>query len=246
MNNKYISIKSILYDLSLTIDERYWNEIRMTEWLVRGFKQMHLAASLEPQVCQLTVLNHKTDLPGNFRYLTQVAEFIGGCDEDCFENQEMKWKPMRLTSNPYHNSICLDNSLTYCTDCNNEFSISPSLVLTTTLQAGQIMVAYLGYPTDDEGLILIPDDESVKEALIHYVLYRYWLSKYQMKEEGADQRVKFHLDMWSALSKKAHNVDLPDINQLENMMSNFNHLVPRTNKFAQLFLTLGNRENIQF
>lgn len=28
---KYIPLKSILYDLSLTIDDRYWNENKMME-----------------------------------------------------------------------------------------------------------------------------------------------------------------------------------------------------------------------
>jgi len=80
---------------------------------------------------------------------------------------------MRLTSNPYHQSICLNNGLMYCTDCDHEFSVSPSLVLTSTLLSGVLKVAYLAYPTDDEGYQLIPDDESLKEALLHYVLYRY-------------------------------------------------------------------------
>lgn len=248
MNNKYTSIKSILYDLSLTIDERYWNEIKMLTWLVRGYRQMNLAAALEPKTCQLAVINHKTELPTDFRYLTQVAEFIGDCNdtaEDCIEDaKSIKYRPMRLTSNPYHSSICLNNSLTYCTDCLHEFSISPNLILTTTLKGGTILISYLANTVDDKGDILIPDDEAVKEALMHYVLYRYWMAKYQMKEEGSEQRMQHHLSMWNALSKKARNIDLPDVNQLENMKNDFNRLLPRENKFNQMFLTLGNRENM--
>lgn len=154
---------------------------------------------------------------------------------------------MRLTSNPYHNSLCLDKSLMYCTDCDHEFSVSPGLVLTTTLSAGVIMVAYLSHPTDEYGDTLIPDDENLKEALFHYVLYRYWLSKYQMKEDGARERIKFHLEMWNTLAiKTTGNMNLPDINQLENIKAQLNRLVPRENRFQQMFLTLGNRENVNF
>jgi len=100
---------------------------------------------------------------------------------------------MRLASNPYHSSICLTQSITKCSSCIGEFSISPSLVVTTNFEAGTIMVAYLAYAKDSDNNILIPDDETLKEALLHYVLYRYWLSKDIMKEDGAERRMTHHL-----------------------------------------------------
>jgi hypothetical protein len=105
------------------------------------------------------------------------------------------WSPVRLTSNPYHNSICFNTSLSQCDECTHEFSISPSGVITFSMESGTVLISYLGYPEDEEGYALIPDDESLKEAIFHYVLYRYWLQKDMMKEEGAEKRMKFHLDM---------------------------------------------------
>jgi hypothetical protein len=154
---------------------------------------------------------------------------------------------MRLASNPYHSSICLDTTISYCTDCVHEFSVSPSLVVTTTLEEGTILVAYLSYATDDEGCILIPDDENLKEALQYYAFYMYWLEKDMMKEDGAAQRMQYWLSMWqTAMIKAKGNLTLPDVNELENIKSNLNRLVPRENKFQQGFLTLGNRENVNF
>jgi hypothetical protein len=65
-----------------------------------------------------------------------------------------------------------------------------------------------------------------------------------MKEEGSRERVEFHKNEWSMLSKKALSIDLPDVSQLENLKNIHNRLVPRTNRFDQLFLTLSNREDI--
>lgn len=258
MNIKYIPLRSILYDLSLTINDRYWNDSKMMEWLARGYRQMNISNLLTTKVKQLEVLNHKTQLPTDFKYLIQIVEFIGGnvsCENETLylpsgtelSTQKLSyipWRPMRLSSNPFHNSICLDKSLMYCTDCNHEFGISPSLVVTTTLQAGIIMVAYMGYPTDEDGELLIPDDETLKEALLHYVLYRYWMSKAQMLEQGADKMEQKHLHMWNTLAIKAKNLNLPDVNELENLSAQLNHLVPRENRFQQMFLTLGNREHL--
>lgn len=261
MTTNYTSIKSILYDLSLTIDDRYWNEIKFTEWLVHGLRQMNVAPALVEKSIQLEVIQHKAELPSDLKYLTQVVEFVGGYVSQTVEELDLPdtstwtstsasyipWRPMRLTSNPFHSNICTDSTMYYCTDCANEFSVSPSMVLTTTLDEGIIMVAYLAYATSDSGDVLIPDNESLKEALLHYALFRYWMSKMQMKEAGADKLMKFHMDMWHMHSRRASGIlNKPDINQLENIMSNHNRLVPRTNKFQQMFTTLGNRENVNF
>lgn len=73
------------------------------------------------------------------------------------------------------------------------------------------------------------------------------MSKYNMMEDGSEQRMKHYLTMWNTLSKKAAgNLNLPDVNELENLMSQFNRLVPKQNRFQQMFLTLSNRENVKF
>lgn len=266
MTGKYTSIKSILYDLSLTIDDRYWNETRMTEWAHRALRMIHTDQTLVTKVTYLEICNHKAILPSDLKYLTQIAyvdtstnlslsNAISALDlppDSTLGTQfadfgTMAWKAMRLTSNPYHASICLNNTIMYCTDCQHEFSVSHDLVLTTTLQTGVIMVSYLSWPKDDDGYALIPDNEYLKEALLHYILYRYWLSKSMMMEEGANSQVQFNLKMWNQLkAQAAGDLNKPDVNELENIKSQMNHLVPRASKFQQLFLTLGNRESINF
>ncbi len=259
---KYIPLRSILYDLSLTIDDRYWNENKMMEWLAHGFRQLNIEAALETKVKQLEVINHKTQLPSDFKYLIQMVEYVGTNSTSCVNDMlyltegaslnthvsiSVPWKVMRLTSNPFHNSICLDGSLLSCTDCGAEFAVSPSLVVTTTKPSGIIMVSYLGHPTDENGDLTIPDDETLKEALLHYVLYRYWMAKSQMMEKGADKMEAKHRSMWATLSLKATgNLNLPDLNQLENLKNQLDHLVPRTNRFQQMFTTLSSRENVKF
>jgi len=100
-----------------------------------------------------------------------------------------------LSTNPYNLSIATSSVLVRCDQCQHEYTISPSGVITTTLLEGIMLLSYLAYPKDEEGYALIPDDENVKEAIFHYVLYRYWLQKDMMKEEGAEKRMRFHLQM---------------------------------------------------
>lgn len=266
MTSNYISIKSVLFELSLTIEERYWNETTMLEWASRAIRQMNLELALEQVPVVLQVCEHKAQLPSDLKYLTQVMYKVSSSEGMTLQEVEAdlalpqtselltstgvvsnwKWAAMRLSTSPFHNSICLDEKILHCADCKYEFSVSPSLVLTTNMRNGTIMVAYLRYPVDEDGLPLIPDNEVVKEAILHYVLYRYWTSKYQMKEDGADGRVKFHLDMWSTLSKKALNLNLPDVSTIENLMNIRNRIVPRGRRFAQGFATLANQEYVNY
>ena len=75
MTTNYVSIKSVLYDLSLSINERYWNEAAALEWAAKGFRMINLELGLEPKTALLTVATHKTTLPADFKYLIQAARY---------------------------------------------------------------------------------------------------------------------------------------------------------------------------
>jgi len=265
-NTSYISVKSVLYDLSLTIEDRYWNEAKMNEWLHKGLRLIRSEQMMENKVEFLDVVEHKSLLPNDFKYLV-IAAYLSSADyfastQESFPELSLPststltynlenapnflLRPLRLSTNPFHATIC-QVPYPVCQHCGHEFNISSDLILTTTLQEGTIMLQYLGYPVDEEGCALIPDNEELKEALLHYVLYRYWMAKYNMMEQGADQRMAHHLSMWNTLSKKASgNMNLPDIATLERLKNEFNRLVPRSNKYNSLFLTLGTPENVDF
>jgi len=153
---------------------------------------------------------------------------------------------MKLTSNPYHSSICLSKSLYNCPTCTAEFSISASSIMTTNFVSGTVLLAYLAYAVDSDNNILIPDDETLKAALRAFVMYSYWETKYNMMEDGAETRMKFYLQQWQTLKLQAMNLNLPDVSEYENLKNMSNRLVPRENRFNQFFLPLNSRENVKF
>lgn len=138
------------------------------------------------------------------------------------------------------------SSLTSCTTgCPQEYTISNG-ILTSSLRTGTLLVSYFGYPVDESGDHLIPDDETLKEAIFHYVLYRYWLQKDLMKETGADKRMMFHLQMWSTLSRKAQSLNLPNLGQMENIRANRSRLIPNSSAFDTFFGSLGANQSTPF
>jgi len=241
---KYVPIDSVLYDLSLTIDSKFWNEATVKEWLNRGYRQLGISAKLESKVKVLEVFQHKVNLPTDFIFLNQIGYYDS---ENCTTDYKISdFKPMKLSSSSFSKGFCLDTSIEHCPGCFHEFGINTDLTITTTLPVGIIILSYLGYPTDENNTVLIPDDETVKEALLHYILYRYWMAKYQVKEEGADQRMQFHLSMWSTLSKKAYNLNLPDISTMENIKTTLNSLVSKENEFLSFFTNLSTHAEHNF
>ena len=71
--NKYISIQSVLFDISQMVDEQYWDENKALEWVVRGFKKLNIAAKYETKVAILPVIAHKATMPSEARHIQQMA-----------------------------------------------------------------------------------------------------------------------------------------------------------------------------
>lgn len=165
------------------------------------------------------------------------------------------WKPMKLSSNNYHVSILNDTSiylnkdflpnLYRCDHCTHEYSIDSNGCITTTLKNGFIYLAYKIYTKDANGNTLIPDNEDVKDALRHYVLYRYW-SKKPLTNESKYER-EFNLAQFEVLkAKAAADLNHPDEDGMENLKNQLQRLVPRSNMRDSFFSKLSNKEELRY
>lgn len=232
---KYTTIKSVLAQLALTLDDRYWNETSMLEHATRAYRQLNLESKWETKALEDQIVDYKVTLPTDLKYLLQIAYKVN----NSLSNTPATYQPMKLATSAFAKSICLYGCVPECTACQHQYTVSPTGIVSTTLETADILITYLAYPTDSEGDALIPDDENVKEALFHYVLYRYWLQKDLMKEDGAEKRMAFHLQMWNTLSKKALSLNLPSLGQMENLKNIQNRLVQNEDHFRSLFTNLG-------
>lgn len=161
------------------------------------------------------------------------------------------WKPMKLTTNNFHvsvlNEVSIYNNNDFlpnmydCSECSHEYSIDSSGCITTTLQTGFLYVAYKTHTVDANGNTLIPDNENLKDALRHYVLYRYWAKK-PLTNESKYER-EFNLAQFETLKMKA-NAELhePGEDQMENIKNQLQRLVPRSNMRENFYQKLSNKE----
>lgn len=155
------------------------------------------------------------------------------------------WKPLRLASNSFFNTITMntpDAIMRYdatnynCLECNHEYSIDSSGCITTTLKEGYLYISYLSLICDKNGYVLIPNNENLKEALFHYCLYRYWLSRSTHKDQGSINERNFHLKQYEVLKAKAvAEINEPDVAQMENLKNLNNKLFKSQHHYDSFF-----------
>lgn len=154
---------------------------------------------------------------------------------------------MKMSTNSFIKAIPEIDSLEFtnltCQTCQHEMHIDPNGCITTTLPNGYILVSYLSYPIDLDGNSLIPDNEDLKEALMHYVYYRLYLAKSFMHEQNSIQEREYHLQRFQLLGTKAvGDLNMPSTSVMENIKNNRNRIVPRTEQFNSFFSKLNNSE----
>jgi hypothetical protein len=284
-NLSYIPIDSVLYDLSLVVDEPHYNEYKFKEWVIQGFKKFGIHDLYQNKVCLLQVSDHKATIPADLKYIIQVAgktvlsdsdtsdiQHALGIDSDSSGSQYIQdpnafaqkflssnsvtgWRPLRKSSNTFINTIGLNNSIfedgniassgsladRYGSECcEHEYKVDHNKCLTTTMRNGYVWVSYLAHASDTEGRLLIPDNEDLKEALFHYAMYKYWLTKATIKEQGAAQEREWHLNRFAILKAKATgDLNMPDVDTMENLKNQQHNLMPRANRHSSFFSKLN-------
>jgi hypothetical protein len=170
----------------------------------------------------------------------------------------IKWKPMKLSSNSFLSTIVCDPSVLppmptsletypYNTQCDYEYTVSPTNILTSDLDNALLAISYLRFPKEENGDTLIPDNETLKEALMNYCLWMYFMKRDIIGEVNADKKAMQYKQMFGLMAAKAAaELNEPDIAQLENLKNMTQRLVPRANQFNNMFSKLNNSEKLRY
>jgi hypothetical protein len=267
MNYKYTSIKSVLFNLSKFIPESQFNEADLIEWAISGMRKIKSEAKLDLANSVIQFTNHTADLPEDLVYLYQIKYLpkedyttitrdnigleLADTRLDSFikrvsENNNLSTaKIMRQSSSSFIPCISTNDTNIYPTCHVHEFTSFSNNTIRTTLKEGTLVISYARYTVDDSGDTLIPDNETVKQAILFYCLYNYFLKRSIMGEAGADkQAMYFEAKHETLAAKAAGELNTPDLNTMENLKNYNQRLVPRSNMFMRGFSSLSKPENI--
>lgn len=113
----------------------------------------------------------------------------------------------------------------------------------TTFSDGNVEIAYLAFPIDDEGYPLILDNEKYKNALELYIKKDRFTKYFERGKisQGVLQNTQQEY-AWAA-GQLSSELKTPSISEWENISNAHNQLLQKTDEFRMGFETTGNREN---
>lgn len=261
--SKFVSIKKVLPDVFDTISELNIGVGDILEWSSKAMDQIGVYEAYEEAVAFKTVVDFQTFLPAGLIQINQILykqdfnlteEDVQCCKNtsEVYQNFSDKylltddeyisknWLPLRASTNNFLLSVLCENSPNLHTNCQHEYTVLPNCKVVTSFKDGYILISYFKAPMDEEGNYLIPEDEELIEALRAYVLFRLWERRWNMKEDGADQRMKFYSDRW-AFYKSLYRgkAKLLTQDQYQNILEYKTNLLPKRNRYYSYFGTLG-------
>jgi hypothetical protein len=175
----------------------------MKEWIPEAMGLLETKYQLVTRSLPLTIKNHCAKLPCHIR--SMVVEKEGrrlpyGSTEVDYQNNPFQEDRRVETQNTFFSS---DSSTHVTTQCDEdsyinllrgqdlkkvveniipgEFYKIQNGFIQTSFEEGEVIVHYEAFPVDDEGYLLIPENEAYKQALFYYVLAHMILTGYEHK-----------------------------------------------------------------
>ena len=118
-------------------------------------------------------------------------------------------------------------------------------VIFTSFKDGYIDVAYKAYPTDSDGLLMVPDDEKFRAALKYHLIYKIDWRKWRTNPASPGLKAllndsEMRRDWYvGAARNKSH---IPTVDKMESIKNMTLRQVPRLNEHKNGFLTLNIQE----
>jgi hypothetical protein len=179
----------------------------------------------------IEVDNYRAKLPCDWYQTIQIRE-----------KKEGHWLPaIRHSSDSFHmnqDPTKMKHSL------DGAFKIQGDIIY-TSFESGEIEIAYLALPLDDDGFALIPDNSKYMRALEYYIRKEYFTILFDMGKismpvlQNTQQQYAFYVG-------QAQNEFIKlDISKAESLFNGWSALLPRDHSFQAGFGNAGTREYLR-
>lgn len=147
---------------------------------------------------------------------------------------------IRYNSDAFHYMMC-ENSPCFKCPSDIKFHLNSNYIYFSEKEF-EVDIAYKGFMLDDEGLPMIPDNESLKMAIELYCAVRLGRREY-LKDKLSKDKLDHLRQEYAFYAGQAKNVaEMPSVDLMESMMNARVRLIPKINRHSNGFKNLGDRE----
>lgn len=118
-------------------------------------------------------------------------------------------------------------------------------VIFTSFPEGEVKVAYLAVPTDDDGFPLLIDNEVYLAALESYITMKVLQQKFRKGEISAQVYQDAQQEYYADVKLLTSELIIPSVSEMEVIARMWNTMLPSMTEFERGFHDLNNREFIR-
>lgn len=176
-------------------------EIKEINMVTHMFKQPISADinSLTDCLCNPDLASSPEDTNAVCSYSLSYKLFL---DSSYYNNN---YTPLRYVGNS--SSILCKNCPNKNTPCQQTFTVDSNRVLHTSLCEGFLCIDYDTEVTDEDGNILIPDIQALRQYLSYFAQARHWEERAAIKEQSAPQMFQDYLAKAEIYLRKVRGID---------------------------------------
>ena len=177
---------------------------------------------------QITIADYRGKLPYDMVYIMQAW--------NCETNS-----PMAYSTDPFHSSYYCEGYTQCCSGEKDTYKLNDNYIM-TSFEEGTVRLAYRAFPTDEDGLPLIPDNQSFIEACKWHVGMKIATQLY-IQDKFTEAKLNLFItnrDWYVAQATSKAN--MPNYDRMENIKNMFTSLIPQLRANDQRYLNIGKIE----
>jgi len=200
--------------------------------------------------CPVIINNYRGAVPCDLLYIIQVKEKTTGAilrhSSDSFHTGLEKSEANLPAAVSEFNFPLEANTVNLLKDsCQNDltYTINDCYIF-TNFDEGELIISYKAFPTDQDGLPMIPDSQAFKQAIKFYIAEKVMAKLYiQGKVDGGRlQYISGERDWY--VGKANSDANLPTMDQMETWKNEFVRLIPNINQHASGFKYAGDQQKV--
>ena len=236
-NGKYISIKSILADISRYPFMEGISKEEVAIYLTEMLRNIGAPLAFKEEFKKIEILNYRGELPNNLIQIQGVRYLCGTCNTNGYI-------PLGYATDIYKSTYHCDGSPDLTVDSDLTYSLNDSHIL-TSFDEGQVEMVYKTIQTDKDGFPMIPDNSKVVRALKYYVLWQYAEPARFRQEIPRDIWEEIRVNYYTSVAAASNSLNMPTMDQAAAMTNSLVKLIQTIDWQAQGWAAAGNNENIR-